>query len=205
MALSTYAELQAHIADDIDRDDMTARIPIFIAMTEAEMSAKLRTAYNTATATITFASTGLADAPTGFREPRMIKLAANPFNSLKSVTFAEMVELRAYGQEAGSPTSFVVEGEAIRCHPAPSADTSAECLYYRDIPALSDSNTSNWVLEKHPELYLEGALMYANGFLKDPEVERSHRIKFEHAVQVLNAVAADQYGDNATMTPAVAP
>ena len=42
MAISTYTELQTAVANWLDRDDLTARIPEFIALTEARFNRLLR-------------------------------------------------------------------------------------------------------------------------------------------------------------------
>ena len=54
------------------------------------------------------------------------------------------------------------------------------------VPALSDSNTSNWVLESHPNVYLFGALSHAESFLVNEEKEQEYRSKFAIA---LNGIA----------------
>ena len=62
---------------------------------------------------------------------------------------------------------FTVEAGSIRCYPALAAGEELEMLYWQDIPALSDSNTSNWLLASRPDLYLYGALMQAGPYIKD--------------------------------------
>ena len=42
MAITTYAELQAAIADTLNRDDLTSAIPNFITLAEADMQRRLR-------------------------------------------------------------------------------------------------------------------------------------------------------------------
>lgn len=45
-------------------------------------------------------------------------------------------------------------------------------LYLRKIPALSDTNTSNWLLDKADDIYLYGSLVFAESFLKnDPRIQ----------------------------------
>ena len=42
MAISTYSELQTAVANWLDRDDLTARIPEFIVLAEARYNRELR-------------------------------------------------------------------------------------------------------------------------------------------------------------------
>jgi hypothetical protein len=41
--------------------------------------------------------------------------------------------------------------------------------YYATIPALSVSNTTNWLLTDSPDLYLYGALLQAAPYLQDDQ------------------------------------
>jgi len=38
--------------------------------------------------------------------------------------------------------------------PPPGSDISIEMIYYGRVAALSDANTSNWLLVKAPDVYL---------------------------------------------------
>jgi hypothetical protein len=53
--------------------------------------------------------------------------------------------------------------------PTPDTGYTGELTYYGKITALSDSNTSNWLLSYAPDLYLYGALLEASPYLKDDE------------------------------------
>jgi hypothetical protein len=199
MALSNYTELQTSIAAWINRDDLTAPILDFIALAESDMNATIRTRNNTAYATVTFASTGLASLPDGFRAVRTIRLSDSPNTDLESASLDRLSELLAYNTEGGNPEAFAIDGDNFRAYPTPSANTDALCHYYRTIPALSDSNTSNWVLTKYPQIYLYGALAHACAYMDDTEEERKFRAKFEDAMDRLNLEGRDNYGDSATM------
>ena len=41
--------------------------------------------------------------------------------------------------------------------------------YYQDIEPLSDTNTSNWLLEDAPDIYLYASLVEAEAFIKNDE------------------------------------
>lgn len=199
MALSTYAELQTSIASWMVRDDIATIIPDFIALAEADMNAVIRARQNTTYATVTFASTGYASLPTGYRAPRTMRLSGSPGYDLESVTLDRMAELLASSSVAGNPEAFAVDGENFRCYPTPSSDTDAICHYYRTVPALADDNTSNWVLAGHPHVYLFGALAHGFAWHDDTENESKFRAKFERAMQRLNGEGQDVLGDSATM------
>jgi hypothetical protein len=62
----------------------------------------------------------------------------------------------------------IVDGN-FRLAPQPNGETTLELTYYGKIPTLSDSNTTNWLLTKSPDLYLYASLMQASPYLKDDE------------------------------------
>ena len=50
-------------------------------------------------------------------------------------------------------------------------NNDVKILYYAKIPALSVSNTTNWLLTAHPDLYLAMSLGVAYGVIKNTEQE----------------------------------
>ena len=53
--------------------------------------------------------------------------------------------------------------------PPPDTGYTAELTYVATLAKLSDSNASNWVLERHPDVYLYGSLLQAAPYLRDDE------------------------------------
>jgi len=64
-----------------------------------------------------------------------------------------------------------------------------EIVYYSSYPELSTGNTSNWLLEVAPELYLCGMLYYANLFVRDEEQAAYWRERYESAKTSLQSQA----------------
>ena len=163
MALSTYAELQASIADTLNRTDLTSAIVDFITLAEAELNRRLRVAEMLTSSDIT-PSSGLAALPADFLEEQKVTLKSSPRRVLTQVStdyadFADPYRVGAKGK------FYSVEGDNIRITPADSTDI--ELTYYQKIPALADDNTSNWLLAKQPGAYLYGALIFSAPYLQD--------------------------------------
>lgn len=200
MALSNYTELQTSIAAWANRDDLTDKIPDFIALAESDMSVTLRTRRNTTVGTVSFATTGLAAQPSDYRAIRAARLSASPNYRLRTVTLDKLTELVSTQTEGdGSPHAVAEQGTNLRCYPAPSASTDAVLVYYAAIPALSTDNVSNWVLTNYPQIYLYGAIAHAHAYMDDTEEERKFRAKFEDAMQRANVEGRDTLGDAAEM------
>lgn len=166
MALSTYAELQASIADWLNRTDLTTQIKDFILQVEKQANARLNVGDMEATASLTLDANGEASLPSDYIGLRQVTAASSPKRPLKNVS--PEYQDKCYGyREAGIPKTFAIIGSTIRVLPI-TTDTIT-LNYYQSIPVLSDANTSNWLLAKNPNLYLYGAQLHASIFLKDRE------------------------------------
>ena len=169
MALDTFAGLKATIADYLNRDDLTSVIPSFITLAEAKFNRKLRTRQMVKRANGQIESAFFAY-PSDWLQAKEFQLNTNPIVRLQFVTEAYGDELKANRYVSiGQPAYYTITGTPLEFIPAPDSTYSAELTYYAKIPALSDSNTSNWLLAYAPDLYLYGALLEAAPYLKDDE------------------------------------
>jgi hypothetical protein len=169
MALDTFAGLKATIADYLNRDDLTAIIPSFITIAEAKFNRKLRTRQMIKRAEGQI-ETAFFTYPADWLQAKEFQLNTNPIVRLQFVTEAYGDELKANRYVSiGQPAYYTITGTQLEFIPAPDSTYSAELTYYAKIPALSDANTSNWLLAYAPDLYLYGALLEAAPYLKDDE------------------------------------
>jgi len=169
MALDTFAGLKATIADYLNRDDLTAIIPSFITIAEAKFNRKLRTRQMIKRANAQI-ETAFFAYPSDWLQAKEFQLNTNPIVRLQFVTEAQGDESKAQRYlNIGQPVYYTITGSQLEFIPTPDTTYSAELTYYAKIPALSDSNTSNWLLAYAPDLYLYGALMEAAPYLKDDE------------------------------------
>ena len=169
MAITTYAELQTAIADDLARSDLTSFIPDFITMAEnvlnygSEEIEPLRVREMETVGTVTMAA-GVGTVPTGFLQ-HIRAVEGTTSRSLLNYITADAAEKLYPTRSSGIPTSFSIIGSNLYTYPL--TDNSIELTYYSVIPALSGSNTTNWLLTKAPGVYLRAALVMANGFIKN--------------------------------------
>jgi hypothetical protein len=169
MALDTFSGLKTTIADYLNRDDLTSIIPSFITLAEAKFNRKLRTRQMIKRATATIDTQYFAF-PSDWLQAKEFILNTNPITYMEYVTDKQANELR---QDliigVGKPTYYTIVGTQIEVIATPDTGYTGELTYYGKIPALSDSNTSNWLLSYAPDLYLYGALLEASPYLKDDE------------------------------------
>lgn len=65
------------------------------------------------------------------------------------------------------PRKFSVVGATAYFGPPPDQEYTTLVVYYKRLPILSATDTTNWISENEPELLLFSALMEAAMFLKD--------------------------------------
>jgi hypothetical protein len=160
MALNTYTALKAAVADWLMRDDLTSNIPDFITLCESRNNLRIRTREMHTTTTLTDAGDYFV-LPTDFIEPRRVLSNVDPVCALEPITD----DLSATYPTSGYPYYYVIKGSNLYVYPPSTEDITLD--YWAKIPALSDSNASNWLLLKAPAVYLYGALMESAPFLED--------------------------------------
>ena len=170
MAIGTYAELQTAVANWLDRDDLTLRIPEFIALAEAKMNRNLRISLmeNVSTAIIMAGGTRDYSLPTGFTGMKEFHLTTSPITPLSYIT-PEMMNRMWAGSNAGRPQAFTLFSDAgtrkIKIGPSPDSAYTTSMLYLKKIDSLSVSNPTETMLTENPDIYLYGALLEAEPFL----------------------------------------
>ena len=165
MALNTFSALKTAIANFLNRSDLTTTIPDFITLAEAQVNRRLRVREMVGRSTASIADGYLA-VPSDFLGTRTITLATDPTSILKYVSPDEAETLKATVYTGtGTPKVYTVLGDEFQFLPAPDATYTANMTYWKTIPALSDSNTSNWLLAAHPDVYLYGALTQSAPYL----------------------------------------
>jgi hypothetical protein len=169
MAIDTYATLQSSIASWLNREDLTAQIPDFIALAEARFNRELRVnamlRRDTTTATQDYVAL-----PADWLQHVSITVTSptNTYSALEYISAEQYNDLRNDGL-TGTPRYYTIIDSNILLLPWPNSNVSLEMVYYAKIPALSDSNTTNWLLDRSPDLYLHGSLIQAEAYLQNDE------------------------------------
>ena len=165
-----YAQLKSNIADFLNRSDLTAVIPTFIELAESQMDRALRVRQMLSRSTASI-DTQYSAFPADFLEAKTFKItSSNPIQPVEFLTPEQMDDRdQLYANAPGIPKYFTIIGNQIRVAPTPDATYTAELAYFAKLPKLSDSVTTNWLLESSPDAYLYGSLMQTAPYLKDDE------------------------------------
>jgi len=192
LSLSNYSELRQSIQDWTLREDLSQRTPDFILLVEAELNLRLRVRRMLARDTFT-ADAQYEGLPSDFLEmARLTITSTTPDKELLFASPQQMSDWRETYQSAGEPIYYSIVGSEVEFLPVPSDSYTVERLYFAEIPALSSSNTTNWLLTSHPEVYLHGCLAKAFAYAMDEGRAALHEQQYQSAVDRL--VAADKKG-----------
>ena len=182
MAISTYTELQTAVANWLDRDDLTARIPEFIALTEARFNRILRIrAMESEADQATVAGTRSYSLPTDYRQMRTVHLTTSPITAMSYIT-PEIMDRIWAGSTQGKPLSYTIKGNNIYVGPSPDAVYTIRFLYYKKVPALSSLAPTNSILTDAPDVYLYGCLLEAEPFLQNDARVQLWATAFQQAI-----------------------
>lgn len=169
MAISTYGELKTAVANWLDRSDLTNRIPEFISLGEAEIFRRTKLRVGETRATLdTVAGSQYYALPAGYKSMRNFKLNGNPKTNITYMT-PEQLDIAWATTAQATPCNYTVVGDEVKLGPIPDAVYEMEMAYWKRIDPLSDSNTTNFFMERAPDILLYGALMQAEGFLKNDQ------------------------------------
>jgi hypothetical protein len=161
VSLDTYAGLLASVAGWLMRDDLTAVIPDFVALAEADMNAKLRLRAMLTTDTVDVEGGALPD--------DCLQVKSVGLSGYEDLAFGTPSEAVAHSLAyvGDTATRWSIDGNSLVVSPTQTGGGTVTLRYYARIPALSDANTTNHVLTASPGIYLYGSLLQAAPYLLD--------------------------------------
>jgi hypothetical protein len=184
--VTTYSGLLTTLEKWLNRSDLGLVIPDFITLLEDRLNRILREPEMEEVVTLSTTSATL-DLPTDWRQVRNVYLDTDPRAQLAPVSLATLRTEYA-DQTTGKPEVYAVSGDNLILGPAPDDTYDLILTYYQEIPALSASNETNWLITKHPSIYLYGALVMAEAFIWDDErLERLWKPAWDEALGELMA------------------
>ena len=169
MAITNYSELTTAVANWLDRDDLTLRIPEFIALAEAKFNRTLRLRSMEAKYTAnTVASQRNLALPTGYIQMRNFQVNTTPLTTLSYVT-PEIYDRLWGGSTSGTPKFYTILANEISFGPIPGSVMEVEMLFYKNFENLSSVVSTNWLITNAPDVYLYGCMMQAEPFIMNDE------------------------------------
>ena len=182
-----YAQIVDLALGYADRQDseVTSRVDSFLRVTESRINRTLMTLDMSNRAnTVMDSATEFYTLPTNYSVMRAIKVIDNT-NSASRVTLLQvnpeqMANLVNNG-ETQFPCYTVISGN-IQVQPFYDNTHSLEIDYFKTIPPLSSSITTNWLSDSNPDAYVFGLLVEINSFVKDGEASQLWDGRFQQAM-----------------------
>lgn len=168
MALDTYANLKTTLQTWLARADLANDVDDMIDMFEAWFNRNMRMP-QMEQQSFTNAAEYLAF-PSDFMELRDIQYQSAHVVQLDYLTPIN-ADLANPDGSAGTPQYYTIVANQIRLIPPPQDTTVVVRIdYWQKIPALSGTNTSNWLLALFPDAYLYGSLVHGHLRVKDVQM-----------------------------------
>lgn len=191
MTIATFSELQASIADFLLRDDLTAAIPSFIRLAEASIDRDLRH-WRQEKRSVAQLDAQYSVIPADYLRPIRLQITDAPTGEVAPISNSQMLQLRGdRNDRVGRPTHYALTAGSLELYPTPDITYNASLVYYGRIAALSNTNTTNWLLTEAPDAYLYGALMHSAPYLKDDARVTVWGSLYAAAIQALNVTSDD--------------
>lgn len=167
MALSTYTELKASIADWLHNAALTSQIPDFITLAEVEINSELRTRQMQVDESLTLTSgTKTVALPSRYIDPISLDLVITGENNTPLV-YVSPQDLSSNATTSSRPVYWTINGDNIEFEYLADQTYS---LSFRMLKGYDIAATStNTLLTKYPGLYLFGSLLQAAPYKRDDE------------------------------------
>jgi len=164
VSITTYAELKTAIGEFLDRDDLTAIIPTFISFAEARIARDL-SHWKQEKRVTTDINQRYEDLPTDWISISQVQHTDG--GVISSSSSSEMAGFRAKSITSAKPRNWRLTANQMEFYPAPDAVYNITMLYKARVPALSDTETNNWLLIYAPDVVMYAALMQSAPYLGD--------------------------------------
>ena len=186
MPITTYAELKTNIADFLNRDDLTSVSSTFVSLAEADLNRQIRHWRQEKRSTAEI-DTQYSAIPADMLEVIRFYITSGDTRPLELISQAEMLDRKFRNlNTSGQPAYYAVTAGELEVYPVPDGTYTSELYYFGKTDALSDGNTSNWILEHYPDAYLYGSLIHSAPYLKDDARIQVWAALYQNAIDAIN-------------------
>jgi hypothetical protein len=159
-AFTDYLDIRLAVSEAVGRTDISDVMPRFTKLAESYLNKELRVREMETPVTLTF-TTGLSPLPADFLEVKTLWNA-------NGLPMRETTEETVKGEQ-NLQNGYSVNGVNIYIYGLTA--TTRDMIYFAALPTLITSlTTSNWLLQKHENLYLYAIALEAAKWLKDADM-----------------------------------
>jgi len=185
--VNTYANLKTSIAAWLAQSNITSSDAIvddFIDIAEAEVNRRVRLRFMESSTSMTATSLTVS-LPADYMGLRGAYIDGD---SRYSLEYKTPEQLNSLSNDAGRPRFFTVRGDYMEFPGECDATYTVSLRYYAKPTALSGSNTTNWLTDNYPQLYLYGALKAAAIYVSDDAALAKYSALFDKALMDLEGM-----------------
>lgn len=180
-AFADYLDLRTAVVEQSADDRIVDVFPRLVKLCEAYLNRTLRCREQVSETTLSFSS-GSASLPSDFAEAIGL-YDSNGFEYVQQ-------PLQSVRVSSGTSTFYAIGASTITMS---AADSDRTLQYYTKIPTITDSmGDSNWLLQKHPAVYLYGVGYEAEKWRRDVEAAQATRLLLDMEIRAANAADADE-------------
>lgn len=197
MSIANYNDLVVAVGNYLARDDLTLRVPEFIALAEAKFNRELRCRQmetrTKLTANILAAEPAYLTLPSDFQTMRTVCLfSVTDKPRLEYLDDDRLKDFRSnVGDLTTQPRYYGIDSATMELVPRPDANYVVEIVYRALIPALTLTTQTNWLITLAPDAYLYGTLLETAPYMKeDPRIE-VWAAGLKNALEGLNRLTAE--------------
>lgn len=166
MAITSYSEMKTAVANWLADDTLTSYIPDFITLAEARIYRELKLR-QMETALSSAIASGVIAVPSGYTEMKFAYVNGTPVKKLERVSLELLYTQYPTRSADGKPSVFAQEAGNFIFGPYPDSTYTIKGVYYKKLTALSDANTTNWLITDAPDLLLFASLAESKAFIMD--------------------------------------
>lgn len=182
MALTTFTELNASIADWLERTDLTTQIVDLITLAEKKIYRNLRVRDMESALSVVIAS-GVAAMPSDFLELKHAYIDGSPTVPLERKSITDLYEKYPVRSSHGKPRFIANNVSNFEFGPYPDTTYTVLGTYYARPTALSGSNETNFLITNYPDLIFFGSLVESVSLTGDSTRLTEWVAKYEDAEQ----------------------
>lgn len=198
--IPTYSWLKAEISDHLRRPDLIDKSDVFILLAETRINNDRNLVCSELKKEVSLTVDYVhIDSPVLAKPDDMSRLIGIFFIDYKGcrVKLEPSTEDESCKYTFSTPAFFDLRGDHYAIFPKSIGhDVQFIIQYYQKIPALSDSNQTNWTISNAPDLYLYASLLAATPYIQDDERVPIWMAGYENAREMLNAASHSRaFGD----------
>lgn len=186
MAITSYTDLKATVANYLGRTDLTDMIPTFIDFAESRLARQLRTRQMLRNVTsVMTAGNGKLALPSDFIAIRDIFVQGNPRFALNYES-PSAFSRGGKADQSGKPSVYTIYGAEFVFGPAPDSAYTLELLYYSRPNRLDELTPTNAFLANFPDALLYASLLEAEPYLMNDARINTWATMYDRAIQAIN-------------------